>query len=695
MGRTYDPLLGTMVKAPDGIGTVLLSRTQSHMYKVWQEIEPVVFLGVGVGLCWTVWCYLDRKSSLRTYGRYLTGNKCGPVVGRDDEIDRVISILCCKTKNCAALVGAPGVGKTAIAEGLAQRIAAGKVPAELAEARILELDLGGMVSGTILRGMFEGRLKKVIKEAENSRVKIILFIDEMHMLIGAGSVGGPWGTNDAANMLKPALARGRIRCVGATTFDDYRKYIENDGALERRFQKVHIAEPSMQATIAILRGIKQQYEQHHGVEIQDATVVAAAQLAGRYITGRHFPDKAIDLIDGACSTAKKMMQIDNQEEEVDAVKKTIIVTPDHVAEVVSRWTGIPVTALDQDEKDRLIHLADRLHERVVGQDEAVNLVAEAVLRSRAGLDHPGQPIGSFLFLGLTGVGKTELAKALAEQLFGSEKTMVRIDMSEYVGSGAVARLIGAAPSCVGYEDAGQLTEQVRRRPYSVVLFDEVEKADALVLNVFIQLLDDGVLTDGKGRTVDFKNTIIIMTSNLGAEHLTAGMAGESTMESARDLVMKKVHRHFKPEFLNRLSEVVIFEPLSRGRLKEIVKIQMKSVIARVAAKSICLSASDAALDVILSESYNPMYGARPIRRWVQKNVMTVLSQMLVKGEAGEGSAISIDATDDRKGLKYEVVDPRGKSWVAELSSDCDDKSFYVRAATNPSTHGGEAKVGSS
>ncbi|KAM0851952.1 hypothetical protein ACQ4PT_052085 [Festuca glaucescens] len=543
-----------------------------------------------------------------------------------------------------------------------------------------------MVSGTILRGMFEGRLKRVIKEAENSRGKIILFIDEMHMLIGAGSVGGPWGSNDAANMLKPALARGRIRCVGATTFDDYRKYIENDGALERRFQKVHIAEPSMQATIAILRGIKQQYEQHHGVEIQDATAVAAAQLAGRYITGRHFPDKAIDLIDGACSTAKKMMQIDNQEEEVDAVKKTIIVTPNHVAEVVSRWTGIPVTALDQDEKDRLIHLADRLHERVVGQDEAVNLVAEAVLLSRAGLDHPGQPIGSFLFLGLTGVGKTELAKALAEQLFGSEKTMVRIDMSEYVGSGAVARLIGAAPSCVGHEDAGQLTEQVRRRPYSVILFDEVEKADPLVLNVFIQLLDDGVLTDGKGRTVDFKNTIIIMTSNLGAEHLTAGMAGESTMESARDIVMTKVHRHFKPEFLNRLSEVVIFEPLSPDKLKEIVKIQMKSVISRAAAKSICLSASDAALGVILSESYNPMYGARPIRRWVQKNVMTVLSQMLVKGEAGEGSTISIDAADDRKGLKYEVVDPRSKSPVVQLSGD--EKS-YVMATTDGAMAGEE------
>ncbi|KAI5004954.1 hypothetical protein ZWY2020_032197 [Hordeum vulgare] len=454
------------------------------------------------------------------------------------------------TKNCVALVGAPGVGKTAIAEGLAHRIATGKVPAVLSKACVVELDLGAMVAGTIFRGMFENRLKSVIKEAENSGGKIILFIDEMHMLIGAGD---KWGSNDAANILKPALARGRIRCVGATTFDDYRKYIEKDAALERRFQKVHIEEPSTQATIAILRGIKQQYERHHGLEIQDAAIVAAAELAGRYITGRQFPDKAIDLIDAA------------QEKEEDTVKKAIV-APNHThkrvfhtnsnfyhLKAVSQCTGIPVATLDQEEKDRLIHLADRLHERVVGQDEAVNLVAEAVLRSRAGLDQPGQPIGSFLFLGLTGVGKTELAKALAEQLFDSEKMLVRIDMSEYVEFGAVARLIGAPPSCIGYDDGGQLTEIVRRRPYSVILFDEVEKADPLVLNVFIQLLDDGVLTDGKGRTVDFKNTIIIMTSNLGAEHLTAGMAGESTMEAAKDLVMKKVQKHFKPEFLNRLA----------------------------------------------------------------------------------------------------------------------------------------------
>ncbi|KAM3213896.1 hypothetical protein ACQJBY_066370 [Aegilops geniculata] len=512
-----------------------------------------------------------------------------------------------------------------------------------------------MVSGTVFRGMFEERIKSVIKLAEDSGGKIILFIDEMHMLLGAGD--GMGGCQDAANMLKPALARGRIRCVGATTFDDYRKYIEKDAALERRFQKVHVEEPSMQATIAMLRALKQQYEQHHGLEIQDAALVAAAQLAGRYITGRQFPDKAIDLIDEACATATKMMMpVGDQEENVNTAQsssknatKEALVSPNHVAQVVSQWTGIPVAALDQEEKHRLIHLPSRLRERVVGQDEAVNLVAQAVLLSRAGFGQPGQPIGSFLFLGSTGVGKTELAKALAEQLFDSEKMLVRFDMSEFVDRGSVLRLIGAPPSYNGHEDGGQLTEKIRRRPYSVILFDEVEKADLSVLNLFVQLLDDGVLTDGKGRTVDFKNTIIVMTSNLGAEHLTAGMAGNGTMEAARDLVMHQVHKHFKPELRNRMSEIVIFEPLSRDKLKEIVKIQMKSIVARVASKGICLSASDAALEVVLSESYNPMYGARPVKRWLLKNVMTDLSEMLVNGQVVEGSSVSIDAADDRRG----------------------------------------------
>lgn len=653
--------------------SAVLDRLLSHASRLFGAVENVLCVGAAFGLCWAAWRYYERNSCLRSYGRDMTGSKqaASPVVGRDSEIDRVVSILCRKTKNCAALVGAAGVGKTAIAEGLAQRIAAGKVPAALARARVVDVDLGAMVAGTMFRGMFEERLKGVIKQAEDSGGKIVLFIDEMHMLLGAGEVSSR-GCQDAANMLKPALARGRIRCVGATTFDDYRKYIEKDAALERRFQKVHVEEPSAQATIAMLRALKQQYEQHHGLEIQDAALVAAVQLAGRYITGRQFPDKAIDLIDEACATAAKtMMPVGDQQENVNTVQssskdavKEAIVCPNHVAQVVSQWTGIPVTALDQEEKDRLIHLASRLQERVVGQDEAVNLVAQAVLRSRAGFDQPGQPIGSFLFLGSTGVGKTELAKALAEQLFDSEKMLVRFDMSEYVDRGSVLRLIGVPPSYGGHEDGGQLTEKIRRRPYSVILFDEVEKADPSVLNLFIQLLDDGVLTDGKGRTVDFKNTIIIMTSNLGAEHLTAGMARKITMEAARDLVTHQVQKHFKPELRNRMSEIVIFEPLSHDNLKEIVKIQMKSIVASVASRGISLSASDAVLDVVLSESYNPMYGARPVKRWLLKNVMTDLSEMLVSGQICEGSSVSIDAVND-KGLKFEVAakvsDPQLKS----------------------------------
>ncbi|KAF8772500.1 hypothetical protein HU200_005692 [Digitaria exilis] len=456
-----------------------------------------------------------------------------PVIGRDVEIDRVVCTLCRRTKSNAMLVGAPGL---------------------------------------------EQRLKSVIREAEDADGKVILFIDEMHMLI---SIGGKSNVN-AANVLKPALARGRVRCVGATTLEEYRKYVEKDPALERRFQRIHVEEPSTEATVEIVRGLKR-----------------------RKRLSRQFPDKAIDLIDEACATMR--IQIDKQKEvdasrEVLVKKKKAIVLPEHVAQVVSLWTGIPVYTIGQEEKDKLIHLAERLHERVVGQDEAVNLVAQAVLRTRAGLDRSGQPIGCFLFLGSTGVGKTELAKALAEQLFDSEKFLIRLDMSEFVGAGSVLRLIGAPPSYIG-----QLTEKVRRRPYSVILFDEVEKADPSVFNAILQLLDDGVLTDGKGRTVDFKNTLIIMTSNLGAEHLAEAilMDGEETMEAARDLVMKQVHRHFKPEFLNRLSDVVIFEPLSRDKLKEVVKIQMKSIVANVAHKGIFLSVSDDALDVIFSESYQP------------------------------------------------------------------------------------------
>ncbi|XP_047079157.1 chaperone protein ClpB1-like [Lolium rigidum] len=610
---------------------------------LWLSIT-VGLVSLSAGMCYAAWENYHRSACLRTYGRDMTASarRMDPVIGRDDEIDRVVCILCRRTKNCAALVGAAGVGKTAIAEGLAQRIAAGTVPAALAGARVVEVDLGAMVAGTVLRGMFEKRMKSVIKAAEEAHGKVILFFDEMHTLLDAGSSR----VSDSGNMLKPALARGRIRCVGATTYDEYRKYIEKDPALERRFQKVHVEEPSEQATVAILQGLRPRYQQHHGSEIQDEALVAAAHLAARYVTDRQFPDKAIDLIDEACST-KKLQQAACEPEK----KSTI--DPDDVARVVSRWTGIPVTALDQDEKHKLIHLADRLHERVVGQNEAVNLVAQALLRSRVGLRQSGKPIGSFLFLGSTGVGKTELAKALAEQLFGSEKMLVRFDMSEYVGAGSALRLIGAPPSYIGHEDGGQLTEKVRRRPYSVILFDEVEKADPSVFDIFLQLLDDGILTDGKGRTVDFKNTVIIMTSNLGAEHLT-GMADENTVKTARGLLMKQVQKFFKPEFLNRLSELVIFQPLLINNLRQIVKIQMNSVVAIAVEKGISVLTSEAALGVILSESYNPMYGARPIRRWIEKNVMTMLCEMLVKEEAMEGSTILIDATDNKKSLKYEV-----------------------------------------
>ncbi|CAN6251803.1 unnamed protein product [Urochloa humidicola] len=581
--------------------------------------------------------------------------KMDPVIGRDDEIDRIVCILCRRTKNSAMLVGAPGVGKTAIAEGLAQRIAAGAVPAALAGARVLEVDLGAMVAGTKYRGMFEERIKKVIEEAEAEDSNVVLFIDEVHMLLGAGQTKG--GSMDGANLLKPALARGRIRCVGATTFDEYRKYVEKDAAFERRFQKVHVKEPSVLATVAILQGLKAKYEEHHATTIQDAAIVAAARLANRYITGRQFPDKAIDLVDEACATAR--MQTDNilkgssTQHVSENSMKDAIVSPGQVAEVVSRWTGIPVNTLDQDEKEKLMRLADRLRERVVGQEAAVNLVAQAVLRSRAGLDQPGQPIGSFLFLGSTGVGKTELAKDLAEQLFDSEKMLIRFDMTEFVGSHSVLRLIGAPPSYHGHEDGGQLTEK---------------------------LLDDGVLTDGKGRTVDFKNTIIIMTSNLGAEYLMEAMAGETSMEAARDLVVKQAQEHFRPEFLNRLSELVIFEPLSQDKLREVAKVQMKGIIARAGDKGITLSASDAALDVVLSESHNPLYGARPIRRWLQKNVMTKLSEMLFKGEIDVDTTVIIEASDDKKDLKYDVVENmsehqdrrRDKMPVVEILSDTED-----------------------
>lgn len=624
--------------------------------------------------------------------------KLDPVIGRDKEIERVIQVLSRRTKNNPVLIGDPGVGKTAVVEGLAQRIVENKVPEILANKRVVALDLSSMVAGTKYRGEFEDRLTKVVNEIRNAGDTIV-FIDELHTMVGAGAAEG---AIDAANILKPALARGEFQCVGATTLDEYRKHIEKDAALERRFQPIMVEEPSVAETIEILKGLRDRYEAHHGVKITDEAIEAAARLSERYITDRFLPDKAIDLIDEASSKVRlanyvipddlkeleaqlqdlikeKQEAINSQEyekaanlrdqeqklrDEIEQRRRewvnrrsleTGVVDVEEIAGIVSSWTGIPVSKLAEEESQRMVNLEEILHQRVIGQDEAVSAVARAVRRSRAGIKDPKRPIGSFIFLGPTGVGKTELARALAEALFGHEDALIRIDMSEYMEKHSVARMIGAPPGYVGYDEAGQLTEKVRRRPYSVILFDEIEKAHPEVFNILLQLLDDGRLTDGKGRTVDFRNTVVIMTSNVGAESIRRERAvGFRTSESEKDnyekmksTIMEKVKTVFRPEFLNRVDEIIVFRSLTDEELGQIVDLLLKDLRSRIKEQGLELKLTDAAKARLIKEGYDPVYGARPLKRAIQRLIEDRVSEEILKKTVQSGDTLVVDVEDDQ------------------------------------------------
>jgi len=701
-----------------------------------------------------------KYQSLEKYGRDLTEaakkGQLDPVIGRDDEIRRTIQILSRRTKNNPVLIGEPGVGKTAIAEGLAQRIVAGDVPQSLKDRKLIALDMGALIAGAKFRGEFEERLKAVLKEVTESGGNIVLFIDEIHTVVGAGATQGAM---DAGNLLKPMLARGELRCIGATTLDEYRKYIEKDAALERRFQQVYVDQPDVPDTISILRGLKERYEVHHGVRISDSSLVAAATLSSRYISDRFLPDKAIDLVDEAAARLK--MEITSKPEELDEIDRKILqlemeklslqkesdlasrerlerlekeladlkeeqavlrvqwqsekdiitkiqsikedidkinleiqqaqritnyeraseliygklpelqeqlenietelantqrtgksllreeVTPGDIAEVISKWTGIPISKLVESEKEKLLHLEEELHQRVVGQAEAVTAVADAIQRSRAGLADPNRPIASFIFLGPTGVGKTELAKALAAYMFDTEESLVRIDMSEYMEKHTVSRLIGAPPGYVGYEEGGQLTETIRRRPYAVILFVEIEKAHPDVFNIFLQILDDGRVTDSQGRTVDFKNTIIIMTSNIGSQYILDVAGDDSRYDEMRHRVMETMRNSFRPEFLNRIDEIIIFHSLQKSELRKIVQLQVERLTQRLTDRKMSLELSGSALDFLAEVGYDPVFGARPLKRALQRELETKIAKAILQGEFDEGDTIFVDVQNER------------------------------------------------
>ncbi|MDM9585744.1 ATP-dependent chaperone ClpB [Nostoc sp. GT001] len=701
-----------------------------------------------------------KYEALEKYGRDLTEaarkGQLDPVIGRDDEIRRTVQILSRRTKNNPVLIGEPGVGKTAIAEGLAQRIIAGDVPQSLKDRKLISLDMGALIAGAKFRGEFEERLKAVLKEVTESGGNIVLFIDEIHTVVGAGATQGAM---DAGNLLKPMLARGELRCIGATTLDEYRKHIEKDAALERRFQQVYVDQPSVEDSISILRGLRERYENHHGVKISDSALVAAAVLSSRYISDRFLPDKAIDLVDEAAARLK--MEITSKPEELDEIDRKILqlemeklslqkesdaasrerlerlekeiadlkeeqrtlntqwqsekdiidkiqsvkkeiervnleiqqaerdydlnraaelkygnltslhrqleaveaelasaqrsgksllreeVTEGDIAEIISKWTGIPISKLVESEKEKLLHLEDELHRRVVGQEEAVTAVADAIQRSRAGLADPNRPIASFIFLGPTGVGKTELAKALAGFMFDSEDALVRIDMSEYMEKHAVSRLIGAPPGYVGYEEGGQLTEAIRRRPYSVILFDEIEKAHPDVFNIFLQILDDGRVTDAQGHKVDFKNAIIIMTSNIGSQYILDVAGDNAHYDEMRRRVMEAMRNSFRPEFLNRIDEIIIFHGLDKKELRQIVLLQVERLRQRLSDRKISLKLSDAALDFLAEVGYDPVYGARPLKRAIQRELETQIAKSILRGEFNDGNTIFVDVQNER------------------------------------------------